>query len=264
MQSCGNEAAYRSGVVNSKRNDVVWLTTSPSLSGFDQPLLRNLAKRAAVTKWQYKQEQDEACSLESALAMLHHHLKERHQPVHLMGHGINGALALLYTRRYPEQVRSLTLLAVAEQPAVTWHAHYYVQRHLLPCAQSCVLAQLVTSLFKGQRPYPPGYLTQALAKDLSQGPLLHSLRQIESLPQGGVEVPMMVCGATNDVIVHPLALEDWQQWLKPGDRQWLCQEGGHFFHYFHAARVGREVAKFWRLIGSEDQLVPSVQTIRGT
>ncbi|NJM57909.1 MAG: alpha/beta hydrolase [Synechococcales cyanobacterium RU_4_20] len=226
--------------------DALWVNLSPNLSVFDQPLLRNLAKRSCISQWQYIQEADEACAIEVALTLLHDHLKRRAQPVHLLGHGVSGAIALLYARLHPERVRSLTLLGVAEQPAVTWHAHYYVQRHLLPCAQSCVLAQLAKSLFNDERPYPAAALVQILAKDLARSPLLHSLFDIQSLPQGGVQVPLMVCGATQDAIVHPPALQEWQRWLKPGDRQWLCEQGGHFFHYFQPQQVGREVSRFWR------------------
>lgn len=226
--------------------DALWVSLSPNLSVFDQPLLRDLAKRGSVSQWQYTQEADEACAIDRVLTLLHDYLKSRAQPVHLLGHGLSGAIALLYTRLHPERVRSLTLLGVAEQPAVTWHAHYYVQRHLLPCSQNCVLAQLARSLFNGKRPYPAAALVQILAKDLARSPLLHSLCQIESLPQGGVQVPLMVCGATQDAIVHPPALLEWQRWLKPGDRQWLCEQGGHFFHYFQPQQVGREVGRFWR------------------
>ncbi len=238
-------------------SEVIWVSVSPTLSIFDRPLLQDLAKRTTVAQWQYVQEVDESCSIQRVLVMLHDYLKHRHQPVHLMGHGISGAIALLYTRRHPERVKSLTLFAVAEQPAVTWHANYYIQRHLMPCTQSCVLATVVKQLFKGQRPYPPGYLIQALQKDLEQSPLLHSLCQIETLPQGGVEVPLMVCGAEDDVVAHSTALADWQDWLQPRDRLWSCKTGGHFFHYFHPHLVGRQVSLFWRSLSQLQLAQPS-------
>ncbi len=231
-----------------ERTDALWINVSPSLSVFDQPLLRNLAKVSRVAQWQYIQEADEACAIETVLTLLHDYLKGRSQPVDLLGHGVSGAIALLYTRQHPERVRSLTLLAVAEQPAVTWHAHYYVQRHMMPCSQERLLAQLARGLFNGVCPYPAAALVQVLAKDLARSPLLHSLCEIESLPAGGVEVPLMVCGAAGDVVVHPPALAAWQRWLKPSDRQWLCDEGSHFLHFSHSQRVGREVRRFWQSI----------------
>ncbi len=229
--------------------NALWLNASPSLSTFDHPLLRELAKRIAIAKWQYNHEPDEPCSLEIAMTLLHDYLKSRGQPIHLLGHGLSGTLALLYARRYPERVRSLTLLAVAEQPAVTWHAHYYVQRHLLPCSQACILAQMAQQLFKGKRPYPAADLVNVLQKDLVRSPLLHSLVQVESLPVGGVEVPLLICGAADDGVVHPPLLKAWQTWLAASDRLWLCPEGGHFFHFFQAALVSREISKFWAGLG---------------
>ncbi|NJN30624.1 MAG: hypothetical protein HC824_09515 [Synechococcales cyanobacterium RM1_1_8] len=127
-------------------------------------------------------------------------------------------VALLCARRHAKLVRSLTLLAVAEQPAVTWHAHYYVQRHLLPYSQTRLLAQMAGSLFRPGCPCPAPRLVQALQRDLEQAPLLHSACHLESLPQGGVALPLMVCGAEDDAVVHPAALQAWSRWLKLGDR----------------------------------------------
>lgn len=233
-----------------EESEVLWVSVSPMLSVFDRPLLQDLARRTAVAQWQYVQEADESCSVERVLTMLHDYLQHRQQPVHLMGHGISGAIALLYTRLHPERVKSLTLLAVAEQPAVTWHASYYIQRHMMPCSQSCVLAAVVKQLFQEQRPYPASYLIQALQSDLKRSPLLHSLCQIETLPQGGVAVPLMICGANDDIVAHSTVLKDWQEWLQPSDRLWTSQTGGHFFHYFQPQLVGRQVSMFWRSLSS--------------
>ncbi|NJM56282.1 MAG: alpha/beta hydrolase [Synechococcales cyanobacterium RU_4_20] len=199
-----------------------------------------------INQWQYTQEPDESCSLERVLTLLHDYLKHRSRPVHLMGHGVSGAIALLYTRLHPKRVRSLTLFAVAEQPAVTWHANYYVQRHLSPCSQHRLLAQIAQQLFKGKLLYSSHQLIQVLAKDLREAPLLHSLCHIEKLPQGGVEVPLMVYGAADDMIVRDAALRDWREHLNKGDRIWSCEQGGHFFHYFQAKALADQVNSFWQ------------------
>jgi pimeloyl-ACP methyl ester carboxylesterase len=128
---------------------------------------------------------------------------------------------------------------------VTWHAHYYVQRHLMPCSQKRVLARIADSLFR-QRPYAPNQLIAALRQDLAKVPLLHSICHLESLPQGGVNVPLMVCGAENDSVVYPAALTAWAKWFKLGDRQYLCPDGGHFFHYSHPDELAQEILGFWQ------------------
>lgn len=113
--------------------DILWLNTSPSLQCFDRPLLRYLCRQGLVGKWEYRQSQDEPCSLDIALVLLHDYLKSQNQPVHLIGHSTAGLLGLLYARQHPERVRSLTLLAVGANPAVDWQAHYYIQRQLVEC-----------------------------------------------------------------------------------------------------------------------------------
>jgi len=224
----------------------LWVSVSPSLGVFDQPLQRCLASQTTLAKWQYGQGADEPCEIHQAVNLLHQHMKTLSQPVHLLGHGLGGAVALLYARLHPERVKSLTLFAVAEQPAVTWHAHYYVQRHLVPCSQSRVLAQMAGSLFR-QSPHQANRLVAALRQDLAKVPLLHSACHLESLPQGGVDVPLMICGAEDDVVVHPAALADWLSWFKPGDRQHLCPSGGHFFHNLHSMTLAQAILQFWQL-----------------
>jgi len=241
----------RSGIVNSTVSlstqtvDALWVTVSPTLGIFDSPLQRCLAGQTTLAKWQYAQEADESCEIQKAVSLLQTYMDSLPQPIHLLGHGLGGAVALLYARLHPDRVKSLTLFAVAEQPAVTWHAHYYVQRHLVPCSQSRVLAQLASSLVQ-RAPYGPVKLVAALQQDLEKAPLLHSACHLESLPQAGVQVPLMVCGAKDDAVVHPSALADWSRWLKPGDRQYLCSQGGHFFHYSNSEPLAQEIHRFWQ------------------
>lgn len=231
--------------ISTQEADALWVSVSPTLGIFDQPLQRCLAGQVTLAKWQYAQEADESCEIGKAVSLLQEYMETLSRPIHLLGHGLGGAVALLYARLHPERVKSLTLFAVAEQPAVTWHAHYYVQRHLVPCSQTRVLAQMAGSLFH-QRPYGPAKLVEALRQDLEKAPLLHSACHLESLPQEGVDVPLMVCGAKDDAVVHPAALADWSYWFKPGDRQYLCSSGGHFFHYSHPDELAQEILGFWQ------------------
>lgn len=235
--------------------DILWLSASPSLQRFDQPLLRYLAEQTAtesssfsgaIARWEYYQTPDEASSLAKAVALLHDYLKLRDRPIHLAGHGISGTIALTYARRYPERVQSVSLLAVAARPAVTWHAHYYVQRQMLPCSRQQLLAQMARSLFGSPLPYPAKDLVQVLDRDLEASPCLHSLFKLGELPKGSVMMPLLVCSSHNDPVVDPQAVSGWRDWTKSEDALWQCPDGHHFFHYFYPQPVGDRLLSFWQ------------------
>ncbi|GAB4460098.1 MAG: hypothetical protein OHK0037_06730 [Elainellaceae cyanobacterium] len=240
--------------------DALWLNVSPALQKFDRPLLKQLAKYAAIAHWQYCQTQDEAVSLETALVLLHDYLKQGDRPVHLLGHGISGALAMLYARRHPERVRSLTLLSVGVYPLVDWQAHYYSRFALLPCSRETVLAQMVPTLFGRQSWQTTQDLIRLLEKDLDNSLSPHTLYRRASLFPGGVPVPLLVCGGAEDAIIDSNALDGWWPWFKdsgffpkdeagwipPGDRLWRCPGGRYFFHYHFPQSTAEQIVGFWQ------------------
>jgi pimeloyl-ACP methyl ester carboxylesterase len=203
-----------------------------------------------IAQWEYEQTVDEASSVSQAVALLHEYLQPQSQPLHLVGHGMSGVVALLYARQHPEQVKSLTLLSVAAQPAITWHAHYYVQRSLLPCSRTQILTQTVRSLFGSARNLQVQSLASMLDRDLESSPLLYTLYGLTPLPKGGVKMPLLVCGAADDSVVDRHAQAEWSQWLKLGDRLWCCPSGKHFFHYFQPEQVGNQLFEFWHSTGA--------------
>ncbi|MBW4507976.1 MAG: alpha/beta hydrolase [Scytonematopsis contorta HA4267-MV1] len=226
--------------------NVIYLSTSPSLKHFDQPLVRYLSEHLNIAQWEYIQTLDEGSSIDKAVELLYSFLKQQDSPTHLIGHGISGVVALTFARRYPQLVKSLTLLAVSAKPAMTWHSHYYLQRQALPANREQVLVHTVTSLFGNQPPYPVNNLVTALGKDLEKSPNLHSLFKLANLPQGGVSMPLMVCGSKTDSIVNPPALYKWQNWLKSEDKIWECPDGYHFFHFLYPDKLGQEILGFWQ------------------
>ncbi|MEB3357434.1 MAG: alpha/beta hydrolase [Synechococcales bacterium] len=226
--------------------DALCLNVSRAFKCFDRPLLRELSKTVTVAQWEYGQSPDEPCSLETPLVLLHDYLKQSDRPIHLIGHGLSGALGLLYARRHPERVRSLTLLSVGAFPTIDWQAHYYVQRQFLKCSQAFVLTQVVTNLFGTQCKATTQRLVSVLEKDLETSPSSQSLCRQTSLPPGGAPVPLMVGRGEYDVVVDPNALEQWLPWLKEGDVQWECPDSRHFFHYSHPLAVAERVLDFWR------------------
>ena len=233
--------------------DLLWLSVSPHLKCFDRRLLSQLAKTAPVRQWEYFQTVDEPCSVDAVVALLHEYVSDRatlerqsgnpHYKVHLLGHGVSGAIALLYARRYPAQVASLTLLSVNAMPAVNWQAHYYALRQRLPCSREIVLAQMSKILLGNQPPRLYKALAHLLAKDLDSSLTFHSLAHHAKLPGGGTAVPLLVCNGEQDAIASCQKQSPWHDFMKLSDRLWQCPKGNHFFHFRHATATAKVITE---------------------
>lgn len=222
----------------------VYVGATPALRHFDQPLLQHLAKGCRVASWYYAQGLDEPACIDTAVRLLRDSLQGRSR--HLVGHGLGGVIALRLAQAYPDLVQSLVLLSVGAQVFLTWHTHFYVQRHLLALSREHQMARLLRSLF-GTLPNPaPSCVVQALLHDLDHSPHPHSLWQLHGAEPKGVEMPLLVCGGTCDPIVDAQALQAWQALSKSSDRLWLCPEGYHFFHYHFAKAVAQHMIHFYR------------------
>ncbi len=232
----------------SKLIEAIWIDANPSFKRFNSKIMRYLSWEKAIAYWEYQQDQDEPSSLDVALVLLHDYLKSLSYPVNLIGHGTGGLLALLYARKYPHKVKSLSLLGVGCYPAVDWQAHYYAMRKLLPCSQEIVLTRMVQRLFGYQNQYNTKSLIEILKQDLNTSPSAHSLYQEFALSPGGVSMPLMVCGSENDEIIDRNSLYGWLNFSKPEDVLWDCPQGHHFFHHFFPQNVSRQVIKFWEQI----------------
>jgi pimeloyl-ACP methyl ester carboxylesterase len=224
---------------------MLWLNVSRSFKRFDQPILQRLGRDLPISYWEYLQEEDEASSIPTAVDLLDKYVSSMASPVHLVGHGLSGVVALSYARQFPDRVRSLCLLAVAAQPAITWQSQYYAKRQQLPCSQVQLLAQVAQTLFGQTLPYAPTAIVQALCKDLAASPSPHSLYQVSALPEGGVTMPLMVCSSKTDAVVTPPLARRWIEFFKPGDTWWQCPDGEHFFHHRQPELVASQLLKFW-------------------
>lgn len=224
--------------------DVLLLNTSPSLQCFNRPLLCHLSHHLTVAQWEYCQTQDEPSSLDVALGLLHEYLQSIDYPIHLIGHSTSGLLGLLYARRYPQKIKSLTLLAVGADPAVDWQAHYYNHRRIM--SRQKVLTSMAYNLFGSHDRCAINSLIKRLQQDLDCSLSPHSLFQQMNVPASSVPVPLLVCGGTDDIIVEPEAIQRWRLHLKPSDRVWLCPQGKHFFHYFQFQLVSEQLLNFWQ------------------
>ena len=222
---------------------LLWLSISSPLKCFDKRLLSQLAKAFPVRQWEYCQSADEPCCVDLAVAALHQYVGDRaaleqrsgnfDYKIHLLGHGISGVVALLYAKRYPERVASLTLLSVNAAPAINWQAQYYALRQLLPCSREIILAQTARILLGEQPTRLYRAVAALLKKDLDSGLTLHSLARRAEILIGDIEVPLLVCNGAKDSIVCNQK-QAWHEVMKPSDRLWQCSEGNHFFHFHHA------------------------------
>jgi pimeloyl-ACP methyl ester carboxylesterase len=231
--------------------DALWLNVSPAFQKLDRPLLSDLAQSRIIGQWEYSQSLDEGSSLEIAMTLLHDYLKPCDRPIHLMGHSTGGLLGLLYARRHPERVKSLTLLSVGVHPSIDWHAHYYARFQLLPCSREMILAQMVCSLFGKQPKSSIRYWIEMLERDLATSLSPHTLFQRMSIPPAGVSVPLLITGAQDDAVIDPERIQAWEPYLKAGDRLWQCERGQHFFHFFYPQIVSQQIAEFWSSVPAQ-------------
>ena len=237
----------------------VWLTPDPVFHAFHSPLLNDLSQLGSIAHWEYLQNQDEGSCLENALASLQDYLETLSQPIHLIGHGLGGWLGLLYSRQFPDKIKSLTLLGVGVDPALNWQAYYYsLYKHFLQCPQHIILEQMVYHLFGEQNKTMTRYLLEVLRRDLLSSPSPHSLYQQVSGQKGGVDVPLFVCGSEDDLVVSPTSIKSWSCYFKSGrDKVWLSPSGYHFFHYFYPSVVATRILEFWQWNQPTSELCPA-------
>jgi pimeloyl-ACP methyl ester carboxylesterase len=223
----------------------IWINASPSFKQFHRRLLNYLAQGFELEFWEYHNNLDEASTIEGAIELLRAYLRDVDGSIHLIGHGVGGAIALGYTRLYPAQIGSLTLLSVGVQSGITWHSYYYQYLHSLPCDREQVLLSMARQLFPHNCTSYIKCVAARLAQDLVESPSNHSLLRLTSFSVGVISVPLLVCGAADDPVIHPTVLQGWHNYLKTEDRLFTHPEGSHFFHHFFPESVGQEILSFW-------------------
>ena len=229
----------------------LWISASPSLKQFHRRLLNNLSKTVEIEFWEYYQTPDESSSIDTAVELLREYSVLSDRPVHLIGHGIGGEIALSYARLYPAKITSLTLLSVAVQPAINWHSYYYTQLRSCLSSRDCVLRSVAVNLFPhGCASHIHG-LVERLKRDLAESPSNHSLFQLSTASEGGVEMPLLICGSQDDPVITESSLYGWRHYLKSSDSIWRSAAGGHFFHHCYSELVSDRIQYFWQHLASE-------------
>ena len=243
--------------------EVVWLSLSEGLGRLDRPMLMTLREEMAVVRWQYHIDRDESSCFDTALQLVHQYFQSLSRPMHVIGHGMAGALGLVYARWHPQWVKSLTLLSVPPSPANDWQAHYFIRRQHLPCGQGFVISQMVREVFGQQTIGTATALERLMRRDLEDSLSPHSLWGLGEIAAGGAPVPLFVAGSEDDSLLPPEVLERWRQSLKTGDRLWVCPQGRHFFHRFCPDLLMVELMRFWDTLQREPQMdVAGAQRVR--
>jgi pimeloyl-ACP methyl ester carboxylesterase len=233
------------------RSKFVWVSASPSLKYFNRRLLSHLSQVIKVECWEYSQTLDEGSSIEGAVKLLDEYISKSADAVHLIGHGVSGVIALVYARRYPSKVASLTLLSVAVRPGINWHSYYYDRLWSSPQQRDLILKSVSSDLFPDTSARHVCDLVDRLERDLVESPSSHSLFQSSILPSGGVEMPLMVCASQADPVIKLAASYGWTNYLKPGDKIWHSSTGGHFFQHMHSEVVSYHIQNFWQELEPE-------------
>ena len=232
--------------IMTNRSKFLWVSASPSLKYFHRPLLANLSTSIGVDVWEYCQTLDESNSIDRAVELLQTHLSRSSDPVHLIGHGIGGTIALMHARKYPDRVASLTLLSVAVRPGINWHSYYYDRLWSVSERRDRVLQAIASDLFPANCDRYINDLLARMERDLVESPSSHSLFRSSILPAGGVEMPLLVCSSQDDPVITAPAAYGWTNYLKSIDKIWHLSTGGHFFHYVRAELVSGHIQRFWQ------------------
>lgn len=229
-----------------KNPHILWLNSNPYLRRFNLPAIKYLANYVDIGHWEYEQTEDEGTSIDQGVNLLEDYLSLLKEPIHLVGHSTCGLLGLYYAQKYPQRVKSLTLLGVGVNPALDWLSCYYLWRNNWGCSQEIVLAHLAKYLFGSHSHYYRKALMKILEKAMIYSLSSHSLYKIDNnLGVPSVDCRLMITGSIEDKIVPWSEIEKWRSQLKPNDILWQCPRGEHFFHYFQPQLIGEKLLEFW-------------------
>ena len=107
------------------QDKVLWIDLQPTLHCLNKRVAQLLSRTFSVQRWSFQHDLDESCSVATVHDLLRQTLVASPEPMHLVGHGISGTVACLFAEKYPDLVKSLTLLSVilsqpTTGPLTTW------------------------------------------------------------------------------------------------------------------------------------------------
>lgn len=229
--------------------EILWIDLQPTLHCLNKRVAQLLSQTAHVRRWSFQHDLDESCSIETIHQLLYETLEASLEPVHLIGHGISGTISCLFAEKYPDLVKSLTLLSVDTLSSNHWSSHYLQMRSRLPCARKSILIHLSSMLFPQISPQAshafPSLLVKCLDSEFIQGSILGHA-PLDNLCVSGV--PTLVLNGSDDFVVDSNSEIRWSQILKPGDRYHSVHHGRHFFQFDQASKTAQAITDFIAMI----------------
>ena len=232
---------------------ILWIDLQPTLHCFNQRLAKRLSKNRLVKRWSFQHDLDEACSIETIHSMMLETINEGKERYHLVGHGISGGIAHLFSCKYPKLVRSATLLSADTAITNQWTSHYLEMRSQLPCSRERILFHLSSQLFGSDlsRKFP--IFASLLAKCLDEEYILGSIAsQIKRGRFKASDVPTLVINGNDDFVIDRTTHARWSEQLKPGDHYRALDNARHFFHHQEANQTATVIESFLDMVPEEE------------
>ncbi|WP_114994346.1 alpha/beta fold hydrolase [Synechococcus sp. UW179A] len=231
------------------QDKVLWIDLQPTLHCLNKRVAQLLSRSFAVQRWSFQHDLDESCSVQTVLELLRQTLVASSEPMHLVGHGISGTVACLFAEKYPDLVKSLTLLSVDTLSANHWSSHYLDMRSQLPTSRQAILSHLSSLLFSSNNSRSteivPCLLAKCLDTEFIQGSIVNQ-QTIKNLQTP--EVPTLVLNGEFDFVVDINSHDRWSETLKSGDRYVCMKNGRHFFQFNQAQHAADLITAFIQMV----------------
>ena len=228
---------------------VLWIDLQPTLHCLNKRVSQLLSRSFAVQRWSFQHDLDESCSVDTVHELLNQTLLASSESMHLIGHGISGTIACLFAEKYPELVKSLTLLSVDTVSANHWSSHYLDMRSQFPASRKAILSHLSSLLFSNHdsRAFEalPCLLAKCLDTEFIQGSIVNH-QTIDNLHVP--KVPTFILNGENDFVVDSNSRQRWSEALKSGDRHVTIKRGRHFFHFDNSQQVAQLITAFMEMV----------------
>ena len=232
------------------QDKVLWIDLQPTLHCLNKRVAQLLSRTFSVQRWSFQHDLDESCSVATVHDLLRQTLVASPEPMHLVGHGISGTVACLFAEKYPDLVKSLTLLSVDTLSANHWSSHYLDMRSQLPSSRQAILRHLSSLLFSHQNPRAvevlPCLLAKCLDNEFTQGSIVNQ-QHIPDL-NSPKEVPTFVLNGESDFVVDTNSRDRWSKSLKSGDRFVCMEKGRHFFQFDQSQHVAQLITAFIQMV----------------
>ena len=238
------------------RSKILWVDLQPSLYCLNKRVAQYLSRKRQVKRWSFQHDLDESCNEETVYDLLCETLQNDDNKYHIIGHGLSGTLACKFAQKYPQKLKSLTLLSVDTHTSNHWSSHYLKIRSQLPCSRTQVLSHLSSLLFHQSNARAaaafPCLLAKCLDSEYIQGSVISQYTRDELIIPS---IPVLIINGQHDFVVDENSRHRWVKKLKPGDCYQSINKGRHFFQFSHSQSTVQRINAFLDMV--PDQVTTS-------